>query len=302
MTTEQKNEMTLKEKRDRLSEIKSQRKELISQLRDLNNKRNDVRKVRDDLNLKAKELFQAVKENRIKRDQINEEVSLKKQMRDILREDADKIGKRLLELSSKMKGEHSNPGKYRHVGERIKSLERNLETTAYLSKDQEKQTLKQLEELSSEFEKLEIFRELRSEFRDIQQKLRQMQTEIKTYHTSLVTLAQESQIHQEKMIEATKEAKKVKEEADASHAEVIALSSKLKDIRTSLDSITQEVKNLSSEFVSESSAAKKAKRAEVKKIRDQKLDEKAEEILTRYKDGNTLTLDEFKVLMERGLI
>ncbi|MCK5141586.1 MAG: hypothetical protein KAQ70_05280, partial [Candidatus Heimdallarchaeota archaeon] len=132
--------------------------------------------------------------------------------------------------------------------------------------------------------------------------LRYMQTEIKTYHTSVTTLAQESQIHQEKMIGATKEARKIKDEADAAHAEVIALSIQITEIRKTLDGLTQEVKKLSNEFGIELHAVRKARRVEAKRARDEKLDARAEEILVRFKDGNKLTLDEFKVLMERGLI
>ncbi len=293
-------EMSLDEKREHLNEIRLKRKDLIDKLRGCNSKRDELRSIRDKNNHLSRELFEGARDSKEKRDQINEEVQVRKQMRDILREDADKIGKRIIELGAQLK----NMGipKNRKVGDRIRRLERQLETTPFLTKEMEKQTLQQLEELSSEFEKLEQFKDLRSEFRDIQSKLRHMQTEIKTYHTSVTTLAQESQIHQDKMIAATKEAKKIKEEADASHAEIIALSSTISAIRKELDGLTQEVKKVSSEVGEQTQAARKAKKTEAKKVREQRLDAKAEEILVRYKDGDKLTLDEFKVLMERGLI
>ena len=299
MSTESE-ELSLDEKKDHLASLRLKRKEFIDKLHECNQKRNEIRSIRDQKNKEAKELFDTAKQSRERRDQINEEVQVRKQMRDILREDADKIGKRLVELGSKMK----NVGvpKNKRVGEKIRRLKRQLETTPFLTKEMEKQTLNQLEELSSEFERIEQFKDLRSEVREIQNKLRYMQTEIKTYHTSVTTLAQESQIHQEKMLEATKEARKIKEEADAAHAEVIALSTQITEIRKTLDGLTQEVKKLSSEFGIELQAARKARRVEAKKVRDAKLDAKAEEILDRYKGGNKLTLDEFKVLMERGLI
>ena len=293
-------EMSLEEKREHLTEIKLRRKELIEKLRECNTKRDELRSKRDKNNQLSKEHFEGSRESKEKRDQINEEVQVRKQMRDILREDADQIGKRLVELGSQLK--NMGVPKNRRVGDRIRRLERQLETTPFLTKEMEKQTLQQLEELSSEFEKIEQFKDLRSEFREIQNKLRHMQTEIKTYHTSVTTLAQESQIHQEKMIAATKEAKKIKEEADESHAEIIALSSTISAIRKELDGLTQEVKKVSSELGEQVQAARKAKKMEAKKVREQRLDAKAEEILTRYKDGEKLTLDEFKVLMERGLI
>ncbi|MEE9409346.1 MAG: hypothetical protein V3V41_00275 [Candidatus Heimdallarchaeota archaeon] len=299
MSTESE-EMSLDEKKEHLNSVRQKRREQIGRLHELNNRRNELRSIRDKNNQGSKTLFKEAKTSREKRDQINEEVQVRKQMRDILREDADKIGKRLVELGSQMK----NVGvpRNKRVGDKIRRLERQLETTPFLTKEMEKQTLHQLEELSSEFERIEQFKDLRSEFREIQNKLRYMQTEIKTYHTSVTTLAQESQIHQEKMISATKEAKKIKEEADEAHAEIIAISSSINMIRKELDSLTQEVKKLSSEFGQRVQAVRKAKRMEVKKARDQKLDAKAKEILVRFKDGNKLTLDEFKVLMERGLI
>jgi uncharacterized coiled-coil DUF342 family protein len=299
MSTESK-EMNLDEKREHLDSIRQRRRSQIEKLHELNNKRNELRNIRDKKNKESKTFFDEAKTSREKRDQINEEVQVRKQMRDILREDADKIGKRLVELGSQMK----NVGvpKNKRVGDKIRRLERQLETTPFLTKEMEKQTLQQLEELSSEFERIEQFKDLRSEFRDIQNKLRYMQTEIKTYHTSVTTLARESQIHQEKMLEATKQAKKIKEEADGAHAEIIALSTSINAIRKELDSLTQEVKKLSSEFGEELQARRKARKVEAKKVRDQQIDKKADEILVKYKEGNKITLDEFKVLMERGLI
>ena len=194
-------EISLQDKRTNLTSLRLRRKELIDQLHELNNRRNELRSQRDKNNKLARELFDEARISKEKRDQINEEVQVRKQMRDILREDADKIGKRIVELGSQMK--NMGVPKNRRVGDQIRRLERQLETTPFLTKEMEKQTLTQLEELSSEFEKLEQFKDLRSEFRDIQNKLRHMQTEIKTYHTSVTTLAQESQIHQEKMLEAT---------------------------------------------------------------------------------------------------
>lgn len=293
-------EISLDEKRTNLTSLRLRRKELIDKLHELNNKRNELRSQRDKNNKLARELFDEARTAKEKRNQINEEVQVRKQMRDILREDADQIGKRIVELGSQMK--NISVPKNRRVGDRIRRLERQLETTPFLTKEMEKQTLTQLEELSSEFEKLEQFKDLRSEFRDIKNKLRHMQTEIKTYHTSVTTLAHESQIHQEKMIEATKNARKVKVESDESHAEVIALSSSISGIRKELDGLTGEVKKLSNELGAEIQAARKARKSEVRRAREHKLDTKAEEILVKYKDGNSLTLDEFKVLMERGLI
>jgi len=299
MSTESE-KMNLDEKKEHLNSLRHRRREQIERLHELNNKRNELRSSRDKKNQESKALFDEAKTSREKRDQINEEVQVRKQMRDILREDADKIGKRLVELGSQMK--NVSVPKNRRVGDKIRRLERQLETTPFLTKEMEKTTLQQLEELSSEFERIEQFKDLRSEFRDIQNKLRTMQTEIKIYHTSVTTLAQESQIHQEKMLHATKEAKKIKEEADGAHAEIIALSSSINNIRKELDGLTQEVKKLSSEFGQELQAVRKAKKMAAKKVRDRQLDVRAEEIVVRYKDGAKLTLDEFKILMERGLI
>ena len=131
---------------------------------------------------------------------------------------------------------------------------------------------------------------------------RKIQTEIKTYHTSVTTLAQESQIHQEKMITSSKQARNIKEEADEIHAEIIAMSTSINAIRKDLDGLTGAVKKLSGELGQEIQAARKARKVEAKRIIERKMDAKAKEILSKYEEGDKLTLDEFKVLMERGLI
>ena len=155
MSTENE-EISLGEKRTNLTSLRRKRKELIDKLHELNNKRNELRSQRDKNNKLARELFDEARTAKEKRNQINEEVQVRKQMRDILREDADKIGKRIIELGSQMK--NISVPKNRRVGDRIRKLERQLETTPFLTKEMEKQTLTQLEELSSEFEKLEQFK------------------------------------------------------------------------------------------------------------------------------------------------
>ncbi|MHA1686576.1 MAG: coiled-coil protein [Candidatus Heimdallarchaeaceae archaeon] len=292
--------MTLEDKKAQLEAMRAKRKELIGQLREFRKKRDELRAIRDEKNQQSKEFFEKARIEREKRDEINEEVQVRKQMRDILREDADKIAKRLLELGSKIKS--VGVPRNRRVRDKIQRLERELETTPFLSKEKERQTLQQLEELSAEMEKLEQFKELKSEFHEMQQKLRHIRTEIKAYHTSVTTLAQESQIHQEKMIEYTKEARRIKAEADEAHAEILALSTSIQAIRKELDSLTQNIKAISAEFSDELQNLRKTRRLEAKRQREQRLDAKAEEILERYKEGHKLTLDEFKVLMERGLI
>ena len=299
MSTKEK-EMSLEEKKELLASLKARRKELIEKLRETNKRREELRTVRDEKNKQAKELFEKAKEERKRRDEINEEVQVRKQMRDILREEADKIAKRLFELGNKMKS--VSAPRNRRVGNKIRQLERELETTPFLTKEKERQILQQLEDLSIEMAKLEQFKELKSEFNEMQQKLRHIRTEIKTYHTSVTTLAQESQIHQERMIEHNKEAKKIKKEADEAHAEFIALSTTASLIRKELDGLTQKIKELSSEFTTQIQAMRRAKKQEAKRLREKILDAKAAEILERYKEGAKLTLDEFKVLMERGLI
>jgi len=292
--------MSIDEKKEHLSDLRLKRKDQITNLHAFTNKRNELRNIRDQKNQEAKTLFEEAKTSKERRDQINEEVQVRKQMRDILREDADKIGKRLVELGSQTK----NVGipRNKRVGDKIRKLERQLETTPFLTKEMEKSTLHQLEELSSEFERIEQFKDLRSEFRDIQNKLRYMQTEIKTYHTSVTTLAQESQIHQEKMITSSKQARNIKEEADEIHAEIIAMSTSINAIRKELDGLTGAVKKLSGELGQEIQAERKARKVEAKRVIERKMDAKAKEILSKYEEGNKLTLDEFKVLMERGLI
>ena len=221
-------------------------------------------------------------------------------MRDILKEEAEKIKNRLLELSSKIKD--VGAPRDRRVGEKIRAIERKLETTPFLDKDQERETLKQLEALSGALEKLEIFRELKSEIKEMQNKLRQMQMEIKTYHTSVTTLANQSQVHQKRMVEATKEAKMAKEEADSLHAEVLTISAKIKEIKKELDAITKDMKILQKTVGIELKARRKERKIRAKQIRDEILDSRAEAILTKYKNGESLSLEEFRVLMERGLI
>ena len=142
-----------------------------------------------------KELFQTAREQREKRDKINEEVALNKQMRSILREQVDEINESMKTLEEKMDGMGVKRYK-KGVSDRIRQLEFKLMTTPNIARDEEQRLVEEIESLSEEFEKQELFREVKDEHRAFHNKLRSLRLEIRTHHAAVKALAQQSQQHQ----------------------------------------------------------------------------------------------------------
>jgi len=294
--------------RDRLKVLRDIKRDLIAKVREIERIRNDLKTQRDEKNQSVKELFQAAKEIREKRDIVNEDVKLNKAMRDLRQEDITQVVGELEKLENEMKdiGINSNPNKrnFKHskIAQRINDLEIQQQTQGNLNPKEEKEIIVQIEKLTREAEKLEIVEGKRDEFKTINKKLRKLRSEALGHHKEVQVLAQRSQDAHEEMLAQLKEAKKKRTGADATHKLILEKNDEIKALRKQINKVANETDKLRKLLGEETAVERKKRKQKVAKEQEQELSDKAMIIYERYKSGEKLGFEEFKILISRGLL
>lgn len=291
--------------RDRLKRLREIKRELVSRVREVEKERNDLRQQRDNENKAVKDLFEEARVSRQNRDDVNEDVKLSKALRDLRKEDADKALNELEQLEEGMKDigvDKKKWGKRKGIAKQIKELEFKLETSGMLTPPQEKEIIDRIEELTQDIGLLEVADEKRDEIRIIQKRLRSLRGEQLSHHKEVKKLAQQSQEYHDIMMEKIKEARKIRASADKNHKAVLEISEKIKAIRKDINLVTGDTDKIRKELGEETAVERKKRKQIETKAREEELDTRATDILARYKAGQKLGFEEFKLIIGRGLL
>jgi uncharacterized coiled-coil DUF342 family protein len=294
------------EGRERLKRLREIKSDLIGHVREEEGKRDVLRKLRDEENQQVKELFEEARVSRERRDEVNEDVKLNKALRDLRKEDADKVLNELEAVEDQMKELGVKPkerkNKKFNITRRIRDLETTLETTANLHPQQEKELIDSIERLYQDFDQMEVADEKRDEIREIQNRLRSLRNAAMSHHKEVKKLASQSQEYHDFMLEKIRAARKLRASADKNHKDVLEITQKIKGIRKEISTISNETDELRKKLGEETAVDRKKRKQHEARVREKDLDEQASEIYERYKSGEKLGFEEFKLIISRGLL
>jgi uncharacterized coiled-coil DUF342 family protein len=291
--------------RERLKKLRDLKRELITQVREIEAQRSELRIKRDAENQQVKELFEEARISREGRDEVNEDVKLNKALRDLRKEDADKALTELENLEEKMKDLGIDPkgrGRRRGLARQIRELEMKIETTGNLTPVQEKELIDQIERLTVDIGDIEVADEKRDEVRVIQKRLRTLRSEALSHHKEVKKLASQSQDYHDVMLEKIKEARKIRISADKNHKAVLEVSDQIRKLRKEINTISNETDRIRKQLGEETATERKKRKVQEAKQRETDLDSQASDVLARYKSGEKLGFEEFKLLISRGLL
>ena len=293
--------LSLSDLRNRIGEIESEVKQWRSKREELNNQVIEKAKTRNDLNTKVRELISVANDSRKLRDESNLEIGKLKDQKSRLLADTDKLQQIMEKTGAEIeKSPVPSTSGRRSVDfdKQLKELEWKLQTTSNLTIDEERSLVERISKLEEQLATLQEFRELGKERRDAHIELRKKRQELRKTIQSMNKLARESRAHHNKMIEGYHEAnghrkqadgihsdiQKVKKEADGVHHEYVA---KIREKRKFSDALRKHQKLDRDEFVTKSK---------------EKARVKTEEAIQKSKDGKKITFEDFKALINRGLI
>jgi phosphoserine phosphatase len=271
----------------------------LKELRD--NMNDEVRKSaekRDKLNERARELKNKAMDQRAKRDELNSQIQELKKFREGsktdfsgLREQSDRIKEELQALQKQM------TGKERRAKSMFKKLEWKLQTDPTNLQD-EARIIRQLKGLDGQIKNVEQIDKLRAQLMEINAKVRSEKIKSNDVYSQIRDLAQASQENHIGMLESLKELDAVKSEADSAHQTFLDSKKKADESHHGYINFIIEIKELERQIHQNE---KNLKMDQVQRVL-QAREVTAKEASEKLKKGDKLTFDEFKLLVERGMI
>ncbi|MHA2275794.1 MAG: DUF7121 family protein, partial [Candidatus Kariarchaeaceae archaeon] len=167
---------------------------------------------------------------------------------------------------------------------------------------QEKELIDSIERLYQDFDQMEVADEKRDEIREIQNRLRSLRNAAMSHHKEVKKLASQSQEYHDFMLEKIRAARKLRASADKNHKDVLEITQKIKGIRKEISTISNETDELRKKLGEETAVDRKKRKQHEARVREKDLDEQASEIYERYKSGEKLGFEEFKLIISRGLL
>jgi uncharacterized coiled-coil DUF342 family protein len=251
---------------------------------------------RDELRGETPVVHDEIAKQRIARDELNVQVQLQKKLR-------DEETARAQVLQDKMRAlrdEKSNRHDYIPLDElqrQFRELEWKQQTTS-LSIDEERDLLEEMERLSQA-----IDRAPKTDNQDIEQtkeqdelwqEIQAARTKAQEHHETMIALVEEAQQKHQEIIQLSDNLGPAKTEADEAHQMYIQCLQEADEMRDRLDELRVEEIKLKTQLDTIRKTRKEARRAREKAV----VDKLAEKARMKQQNGQKLTMEELRALME----
>lgn len=272
---------TLREKRDELNaeaqQLVKERDLLNNQVAEWLSKAREHREKRDDYN-------QKVAEFKLKRDELYSKLKDKVDEKQGNEDEAEEILKKT-----------SSPA---HVLRRkVRELDWSLQTQV-LDLKREREIIEQIAELETELKIAEDALEKRKESARTRTEIDDLRLLMNAHHNSVLEFARLSQEENQLMIEAYAEVDALRKRADDAHRRYLETRREADETHRRYIEAKQENNKLRKEL----GEIRVRRRVEKLQAIENRLEEKATTALEKFKRGERLTMEEFSLLMKRGLL
>ena len=302
-TVDDSKELTLEEYRNISSHVRG----LENQVRIWRRKREDLNsqviektKLRNQKNEEVKALISQANEDKALRDEFNEKIADLKNQKQIIEIQLKEYEKIYEEAESKLEPvelpKNMNSQLKKNQKE-IKNLEWKLQTQTF-SLEEERILVDRIADLDQKIEGLSEFKNLSKEKIKSFHNVRKLKNQMYKTIREMNGFVKESRIHHKKMVEAFSKANTVRKEADTIHADI-------QKIKTQADLIHSEfVEKIKLKRALSNKIKKFSQKlqAEQKSRETKAIKEKSTNVLQKTKDGKKISFEDFKSLIDLGLI
>lgn len=281
-----------------LAEINRLATSLREKRDELNTEAQQLVKERDKLNAQVAEWLSKARDHREKRDEYNQKVAEFKVKRDeIYTTLKDKVDERQgTEEDAEETQKKSSPPS--HVLRRkIRELDWSLQTQV-LDLKREREIIEQIAELESELKVAEDAATKRKESAKARTEIEDLRLLMNAHHNSVLEFARLSQEENQNMIEAYAEVDTLRKRADEAHRRYLETRREADETHRRFIEARQENSRLRKEL----GEIRVRRRVEKIQAIEERLEEKATAALEKHKRGERLTMEEFSLLMKRGLL
>jgi len=280
--------------------------ETISHFRKKRDEHNQLTKEalrkRNEINQEMNELLVKAKEHMTKRDELNIQVKEFKERRENLQENLQEKKTLMEELTEKegnvKEGDIRKKRRLmKNLTEEVEKLEWNLQTRI-LSSEEEKNMIQELEKLSERINKLAADVHVTTSQAQVWREISSIQKQINYLHIKIIDPAKESQIFHNLMNQFFQQVNVLRKKANDFHKEFL-------DNKKIADNYHKEFLNK----VSEKNELRKELKEIQKEVRKNmqykirsNLEENAKKAFEKYERGENLSMEEFRLLVEKGMI
>lgn len=258
--------------------------------------------LRNEINEEIHQLLEKAEEFTVKRDDLNTQVKQLKLKRKELYEGLQVNKKALEEIVEKEKLlEKGDIQKKRrsmsNLSSKIDKLEWDLQTSV-LKPEEEKEMIQILEKLSENLNRLAEEVHITTHQTELWRKISSSQKQINQLHSQIVDYAKESQIYHNLMNQQFQQVNALRKKANDYHKDFLKNKKKADNYHKDFLSKVTEKNELKKQL-------KEAQNDHRRKIRERiksNIQESVDKAFKKYENGENLSLDEFRLLVENGMI
>ncbi|MCG3221907.1 MAG: hypothetical protein H7641_11060 [Candidatus Heimdallarchaeota archaeon] len=257
---------------------------------------------RNEFNQQINEGLARTKEYTSKRDDLNSQVKQLKQKRKELQEKVMENKKVLEEVVEKDQALNKDNIRrkrrsMRGLNEKINKIEWDLQTSV-LTPEKEKEMIQLLEKLSEQLNKIAEEIHITSQQTQMWREISAAQREINILHIQIIDAAKESQIYHNLMNQSYHQINGLRKQANDLHKNFLNFKKQSDTFhRDFLSKVAEK-----SELKGELREVKQKVRAEIRERKQANLKENTKKAYEKYEKGENLSLDEFRLLVEKGMI
>ena len=290
----------------KISNIEANARDIKQQREELNRKVTTIANKRNQLNEQVKELIVSAKEEREKRDQCNSLISEVKEKKNILikelegfNEQIERLEEQLNQSQEKTSQQKRRPNfSTKRIQKQIQDLEWKLQTTSHLPIVEEREIVDQINRLEQKFIEARESDVISRDLKTIYNRARGTGGKLRSLDRDLRQKAHESRLHHKSMIQAFKNADIFRKQADELHAQFLDAKKQANLIHNEYLTHIREI-NKTRQFINKNKQKFRQKQNEERR---EKLKVKTEDAKKKFDQGRKLSFEEFRTLIDKGLI
>jgi uncharacterized coiled-coil DUF342 family protein len=290
----------------KISNIEANARDIKQQREELNRKVTTIANKRNQLNEQVKELIVSAKEEREKRDQCNKLISEIKEKKNILIKELEGFNEQIERLEEQLNQSQDKtaPPKRRsnvstkRIQKEIQDLEWKLQTTSNLAINDERDIVDQINRLEQKFREARESDVLSRDLKSFFNRTRVLRGKLRGLDRDLRTKAHESRLHHKAMIQAFKNADVFRKQADDLHAQFLEAKKQANLIHNEYLTHIREI-NKTRQSINKNKQKFRKKQDEERR---EKLKVKTEDAKKKFDQGRKLSFEEFRTLIDKGLI
>ncbi|MFX1516505.1 MAG: coiled-coil protein [Promethearchaeota archaeon] len=290
----------------KISNMEAMARDIKQKREGFNRKVTSIANKRNLLNEQVKELIKTAKEEREKRDNCNETIAKIKEKKLLLLKEVEGFEEQAKRLDQQLNGiqekkvqpKRRSDLSARKIRRSIQELEWKIQTTSNLSIAEERDIVEKIARLEQKFREVHETDVVARDLKTILSRINVLKARFRGLENELRSQARESRFHHKTMIQAFKNADILRKQADELHAQFLESKEQANSIHNDYLNYIREISHLRQEINKNKQKFRAAQDAQ----RREKIEEKTEDAKKKFEEGRKLSFEEFRTLIDKGLI